>query len=750
MPHQTSVADWLTTVGMPEYAVRFAENDIDLSVLVHLTDQDLKELGVSLGHRRKLLAGIAELPGALRAGSPSAPSGPMRHDDAERRQISIMFCDLVGSTTLSTRLDLEDLRAVIGTYHRCCAELIGRHGGFIAKYMGDGVLAYFGYPKASEHDAERAVRAGLSLIEAVPNLQTAAGVPLSVRIGIATGLVVVGDLIGTGAALEQAVVGETPNLAARLQALAEPGSLVIASATRDLIGGLFEYRDLGAVALKGFDQSVQAWHVVAGEATDSRFEALRAAGTPLIGREDETELLARRWEQAKAGEGRVVLLSGDPGVGKSRITQALLERLAHEPNARLRYFCSPHHQDSALYPIITQLKRAAGIRRNDTDEQRLAKLEAVLTRATLDLSEAVPLFAELLSVPIGDRYPPLELTPQLRKEKTLHAQLALTAGLAAQQPVLMVFEDVHWSDPTTRDLLDILVDRISGLRVLLIATLRPEPAPTWVNRRHVDLLSLGRLPPEQCAKMIGHLTGGKALPKEIADQILDRTDGVPLFVEELTKTVLESGLVREAGKAYLATGLVSPTAIPTTLHASLLARLDRLAPTRDLAQVGAALGRNFSYDLISAVAQLAKWQLDDLLMQLERAELIFRRGTPPEAEYTFKHALVQDAAYSTMLREKRQQLHERIAAVLELDFPEIRRTQPETLARHCAEAGLTEKAVELYISASQCATAASNNIEAAAHLKRALALVKTLPPLAQRTIELRNRIMLGGWWWWSA
>jgi class 3 adenylate cyclase len=750
MPHPTSVVEWLTTVGLPEYTVRFAENDIDLSVLVHLTDQDLKELGVSLGHRRKLLAGIAELPGAVRAGSHSAPSGQMRHDDAERRQISIMFCDLVGSTTLSTRLDLEDLRAVIGTYHRCCAELIGRNGGFVAKYMGDGVLAYFGYPQASEHDAERAVRAGLSLIEAVPNLQIAAGVPLSVRIGIATGLVVVGDLIGTGAALEQAVVGETPNLAARLQALAEPGTLVIASTTRDLIGGLFEYRDLGAVPLKGFDQNVQAWQVVAGEAADSRFEALRAAGTPLIGREDEIELLARRWEQAKAGEGRAVLLSGDPGVGKSRITQALLERLAHEPNARLRYFCSPHHQDSALYPIITQLKRAAGIRRNDTDEQRLAKLEAVLARATDDLGESVPLFAELLSIPIGDRYPPLELTPQSRKEKTLHAQLALTAGLAAQQPVLMVFEDVHWGDPTTRALLEILVDRIPGLRVLLIATFRPDFAPPWGNRPHVDLLSLGRLPPEQCARMIGHLTGGKALPKEIADQILDRTDGVPLFVEELTKMVLESGLVREAGKAYLATGLVGSTAIPTTLHASLLARLDRLAPTRDLAQVGATLGRNFSYDLISAVAQLPKRQLDESLMQLERAELIFRRGTPLEAEYTFKHALVQDAAYSTMLREKRQQLHERIAAVLELDFPEIRRTQPETLARHCAEAGLTEKAVELYISASQCATAASNNMEAAAHLKRALALVKTLPPLAQRTIELRNRIMLGGWWWWSA
>jgi class 3 adenylate cyclase len=736
---------------MPEYAARFAENDIDLSVLPHLTDQDLKDLGVSLGHRRKMLAGIAELAGvAVRAVSHSAPSELMRHDDAERRQLSIMFCDLVGSTMLSTRLDLEDLRAVIGTYHSCCAELIGRNGGFVAKYMGDGILAYFGYPQASEHDAERAVRTGLSLTEAVPNLQTTASAPLSVRVGIATGLVVVGDLIGTGAAQEQAVVGETPNLAARLQALAEPGTVVIASSTRDLIGGLFEYRDLGAVPLKGFDQNVQAWQVLEAEAAESRFEALRVAGTPLIGREDEIELLMRRWGQVKTGEGRVVLLSGDPGVGKSRVVQALLERLAHEPNARLRYFCSPHHQDSALHPIITQLKRAAGIRRNDTDEQRLTKLEAVLARAVDDLGESVPLFAELLNIPIGDRYPPLELTPQSRKEKTLHAQLALAAGLAAQQPVLMVFEDVHWSDPTTRALLEILVDRTPGLRVLLIATFRPEFASPWGDRQHVDLLDLGRLPPGQCARMIGHLTHGKALPREIADQILDRTDGVPLFVEELTKTILESGLVREAGNAYLATGLVNPTAIPTTLHASLLARLDRLAPMRDLAQLGAALGRHFSYDLISAVAQLPKRQVDESLAQLERAELIFRRGMPPDAEYTFKHALVQDAAYSTMLREKRQQLHARIAVVLEREFPEIRRTQPETLARHCAEAGLREKAVELYISASQCATAASNNMEAAAHLKRALALVKTLPPLAQRTIELRNRIMLGGWWWWSA
>jgi class 3 adenylate cyclase len=564
----SSVAEWLATLGLSEYADRFAENDVDISVLHLLTDQDLRELGVSLGHRRKMLAAIAELEGAARVASqPAASPESKRQDGAERRQLSVMFCDLVGSTNLSTRLDPEDLRAVIGAYHRCCTELIEQKGGFVAKYMGDGVLAYFGYPHAHEHDAERAVQAGLALVEAAPKLDTAAGVPLQVRIGIATGLVVVGDLIGKGAAQEQAVVGETPNLAARLQALAEPGAVVISSTTRRLIGGLFEYRDLGTVALKGFGENVPAWQVLGAGAAESRFEALRAAGTPLVGRVEEIELLMRRWEQAKAGDGCVVLLSGEPGVGKSRIAETIVERLAGEPHTRLRYFCSPHHQDSPLYPSIAQLKRAAGFRRDDTDEQRLAKLEAVLARATDDLGEAVPLLAHLLGIPTGDRYPPLNLTPQKRKEKTIDAQLAQVKGLAVRQPVLMLFEDVHWSDPTTRESLEMLIDRIPGLRVLLIITFQPEFTSPWVGRSHVTLLSLSRLPPRQCAEMIAHLTGGKPLPKEIADQIVDRTDGVPLFVEELTKTIVESRLVTEAGSGYQATGLVAPMAIPTTFAA---------------------------------------------------------------------------------------------------------------------------------------------------------------------------------------
>jgi class 3 adenylate cyclase len=577
----SEIRKWLATIGLGQYADAFETNDIDMDLLKQIDDQMLKDIGVaSAGHRLRIRNAIAKLTPRPTAGIDSGSSTPITAASAERRQLTVMFCDLVGSTALSTKLDPEDLRGIITAYHRCCTELVQRNGGFVAKYMGDGVLAYFGYPQAHEHDAERAVRAGLNLVEAVPKLATHAGSPLQVRIGIATGLVVVGDLIGAGAAQEQAVVGETPNLAARLQALAEPGAIVIALSTRRLTGGLFEYRDLGVVALKGFAEDVPAWQVLGAGAAESRFEALRTTTTPLIGRDEELDLLMRRWEQAKRGDGCVVLISGEPGIGKSRIAQTVAERISAEPHTRLRYFCSPHHQDSALYPSITQLERAAGLRRDDTDEQRLDKLEAVLAQGTNDLNEAVPLLAELLSIPTGDRYPPLNLTPQKRKEKTLHAQVRQVEGLAAQQPVLMVWEDVHWSDPTTRESLDLLIDRVPTLRVLVIITFRPEFAPPWIGRPHVTMLNLNRLPPRRRDEMIMQVTGGKALPKEIADQIVDRTDGVPLFIEELTKTVVESGLLVDAGERFTVTGPVAPLAIPTSLHASLLARLDRLAPTR--------------------------------------------------------------------------------------------------------------------------------------------------------------------------
>jgi class 3 adenylate cyclase/tetratricopeptide (TPR) repeat protein len=721
------IADWLKKLGMSEYTDRFAEERIEIDVLPELTDQDLERLGIPLGHRRRMLRAIRELGNSPPASFQTAATEPTRRDHAERRQLTVMFCDLVGSTALSARLDPEDLRSIIGAYHRCCTELVERHGGFVAKYMGDGVLAYFGYPQAHEHDAERAVRAGLNLVETVPKLAANAGSPLQVRVGIATGLLVVGDLIGAGAAQEQAVVGETPNLATRLQALAEPGTVVIASSTQRLTAGLFEYRDLGTVTLKGFAKNVPAWQVLGAGATESRFEALHATTTALVGREEEIDLLLRRWEHAKRGEGCVVLISGEPGIGKSRITETVLERLSAEPHTRLRYFCSPHHQDSALYPSITQLERAARFRREDTDEQRLAKLEAVLAEGTNDLSGAVPLLAELLSIPTGDRYPPLILTPQKRKEKTLHAQLEQVEGLASCQPVLMVFEDIHWSDPTTRESLDLLIDRVPILRVLVIITFRPEFAPPWVGRPQVTLLSLSRLPPRQRAAMIVQVTGGKPLPKEIADQIIDRTDGVPLFIEELTKAVVESGILTETEDRYSVTGPVAPLAIPTSLQASLLARLDRLAPTREVAQIAAALGRQFSHELISAVATMPGKQLDDALAQLVHAELIFRRGAPPDAEYTFKHALVQDAAYATLLRSRRQQLHARIAATYEDQFPEIVVAQPALLAQHCAEAGLTEKAIAYWLKAGQRALARSAMTEAVAQLRKGLDVLAGLP-----------------------
>jgi class 3 adenylate cyclase len=722
------VAAWLHGLGLQQYEQAFRENAIDDAVLLELTADDLKDLGVSLvGHRRKLLAAIA----ALRSESGPEPRAEARGvadtSIAERRHLTVMFCDLVGSTALSTRYDPEDLRAIIGTYHRCCTEVVERNGGFVAKYMGDGVLAYFGYPQAHEHDAERAVRAGLAVVETVPKLDTGAGVPLQVRIGIATGLVVVGDLIGTGAAQEQAVVGETPNLAARLQALAEPGTVVIAASTRRLTSGLFEYRDLGTVSAKGFGDPVQVWQVTGASAVESRFEALRTATTPLVGRGEEIELLLRRCELAKAGDGQVVLISGEPGIGKSRIAETILERLSNEPYTRLRYFCSPHHQDSALYPTIMQLERAAGFRREDTAEQRLDKLEALLRRATNDLAEALPLLAALLSIPVADRYPSLDLSPQKQKEKTLKALLAQAEGLAAPQPVLMVYEDVHWSDPTTRELLDLLIDRVPSLSVLLIVIFRPEFAPPWIGRPQVTLLSLNRLPPRRRAEMIMQVTGGRALPKEIADQIVDRTDGVPLFIEELTKAVVESGILTEIGDSYALAGPVAPLAIPTSLQASLLPRIDRLAPTREVAQIAATLGRQFSHELISAVATMPKHQLDDALSKLVRAELIFRRGTPPDAEYTFKHALVQDAAYGTLLRSRRQQLHARVATTLESQFPEIAAAQPTLLAQHCDKADLIEKAIDYRLKAGQKAIEHSAMTEAEAQLRKGLDLLARMP-----------------------
>jgi len=725
------VAQWLRSLGLEQYAPAFRDNDIDGEVLPKLTADDLTGLGVaSIGHRRKLLAAIAalrEAPAPATTESSPSPAHPnvaptsSEASSAERRQLTIMFADVVGSTELATRLDPEDLREVIGAYHRCVGEVLTRFGGFVAKYMGDGVLAYFGYPQAHEDDAERAVRAGLAIVDAVGRLELRQR--LEVRLGIATGLVVVGDLIGSGAAQEQAVVGETPNLAARLQTLAEPNGIVIAETTHRQIGSLFELNDLGPQNLKGFAGAMQAWQVLGEGAVASRFEALRSSTTPLIGRDEEIALLLRRWEQAKAGEGRVVLLSAEPGIGKSRLVEALAERVASEPHQHLRYFCSPHHQDSALYPIVGQLERAARFVREDDAATKRRKLAGLLQ---LDESGGgdFPLFAELLSLPAATTRPTVEVTPQRKKELTFDAMLRRLDALAREQPVLMTFEDLHWMDPTSRELLDHTIARVERLPVLLIATYRPEFQPPWIGQAHVTMLALSRLGRREGAALVRQLAGNATtLSPDLLDEIIERTDGVPLFLEEVTKALLEAG----PGSRDAAAGIPSArAAVPATLQASLMARLDRLGPAaRDIAQTGAAIGREFPYDLLAVVAARGESELRDALDRLVSAGLVFQRGTPPAADYQFKHALVQDTAYGTLLRGPRQALHGRIAAALEQRLPDRVDREPELLAYHLAEAGQGERAALFWRRAGETAVRRAANREGIEHFRRALALVET-------------------------
>lgn len=714
-----------------------------------------KELGIepdatTKGLRREILREWNQWQGTRSSGDAAASllgdieiEPPTMPRALERRQVTVLVCDLAGASSLAARLDPEELQALIAGYQRCCTLIVSRSGGVVGKFSGTEMLAYFGHPQANEHDVERAVRAGLSLVEAVSRLDFGSAGPLELRVGVATGPVVVGGFLGNGAD-RQGIIGEAAQLASSLERVAAPNTVVAAASTRQLVGNLFDCDDLGRMALNGFSEPVPAWRVLGASGVDSRFEALRVPTTPLIGRDEELELLMRRWRQAGKGDGRVVLLSGEPGIGKSRLTIELQQRLHAESHARVRIFCSPHSQNNALHPIITQLQRAAEFRREDTDEQRLDKLVAMLARATNDLGDAAPLIANLLSVPTGNRYPSLDLTPQKRREKMLRALLAQLEGLAAQEPMLVLFEDVHWMDPTSLELLDLTVDRVPALPVLLIITFRPEFVPPWIGRPEVTFLTLNRLSPVQRAEMIAGVTRGKALPAEIADQIIDHSDGVPLFIEELTKTVVESGVIAEAGDRSPLTGLAKPLSIPTTLQASLLARLDRLPGTREVVQIGATLGRSFSHELISAIAQIPQQQIDEALAQLVSAELMFQRGAAPDAEYTFKHALVQDAAHGTLLRSQRQQLHHRISEVLERQFVEIVETRPDLLARHCAEAGLVDKAVRYRLKAGQQAIARGAMTEAVMQLQKGLELLSFLSDEPDRERqELPLQIALG-------
>jgi class 3 adenylate cyclase/predicted ATPase len=652
-----------------------------------------------------------------------------------------MFCDLVGSTLLSSRLDPEDLREVIAAYHRAVTEIVAGFDGFVAKYMGDGVLVYFGYPRAHEDDAERAVRAGLGSIEAVGRLDVKSA-KLQARVGIATGLVVVGDLIGEGSAQEQSVVGETPNLAARLQALATPASVVIAASTRQQIGELFDLEDIGPQRLAGFAERQRIWRVLGESGEVSRFEALRSGTSPLVGRGEEVELLLRRWGQAKTGEGRVVLVSGEPGIGKSRLTAALSQHVGAEPHTRLRYFCSPHHQGSAFHPFVVQLERAAGFARNDTVEARLDKLRALLVAGTRD-DDDIALLSELLSLPSSAAN--LNLSPQRKREKLLEALLSQLEAAARRRPVLMVFEDAHWIDPTSRELMDLTVDRVRRLAVLLVITFRPEFQPAWGGLSHVTSLALNRLGERDGEALVQQLAGNVALTPAIVAEIVERTDGVPLFVEELTKAVLESAGQGERVAAVLATTSLAALSVPATLHTSLIARLDRLGPApKEVAQIGAVLGREFAYELIGPVAQRDERELQAALGQLSDAGLLFCRGTAPHASYLFKHALVQDAAYSTLLRGRRQELHARVAAALEEHFADLVERQPELLAHHLASAGNTGRAVDQWLKAGRHAAAQLAYLEAIAHFERGLGLLHSLPESAIRNgREIELQLALG-------
>jgi class 3 adenylate cyclase/tetratricopeptide (TPR) repeat protein len=739
------IAEWLSSIGLGEYAERFVENAIDLTVLPDLTEQDLKELDVKLGHRRKLLRAIAELDRSAHSPAEAterlAPRAP--REGAERRQLTVMFCDLVGSTDLTARLDPEDMWRVIASYHACITEVIERHGGKIARYMGDGVLTYFGYPRAREDDAIQAVRAALVLVDAIAKLHTEVEVSLQARIGLATGTVVVTELFIDEKPAEQAAVGETPNLAARLQTAAEPGTVLICSGTHRLTGGHFTYREVGPLVLKGWTQPVAAWQVTGTTGVQSRFEAMHGSKLPpLFGREEEIELLLRRWRHATEGHGRVVLLTGEAGIGKSHITLALGEHLDNEPHGTVRYFCSQHHTNSALFPFIGQLERAAGFLHSDSSADKLSKLGTLVSQSGAD-AEHVASLANLFALPASDA-DLQELSPQKRREKIFTALLDRLDRLAARQPLYVIFEDAHWIDPTSLELLAAMVERVPQRQILLFITARPEFTPPWPSHPHVSTIPLTRFGRREGEALVTRVAGGKRLPKEVMDEILTRTDGVPMFIEELTKTMLESELVRQRGEDYVLDQPLPALAIPTTLQASLMARLDRLSPVREVAQIGAVAGREFHYELLSAVVGLPPHRLQEALGQLEHSELIFRRGEIPHAVYTFKHSLVRDAAYAGLLKSRRGHLHGAIANAMEQQFPDLVQLQPETLAYHLTEAGLVEKAIGYWLQAGKNAALRSANLEAIAHLERGIEVAGRLPAGERKDkVELDFQLALG-------
>ncbi|HUZ72306.1 MAG TPA: AAA family ATPase [Stellaceae bacterium] len=712
---------WLDALGLGQYAAALIANDVDLAVLPELSDQDLAQLGLSLGHRRKLMAAAAALRGAApEPAAEPAPEPALTAPQAERRQVTVMFCDLAGSTALSARLDPEDWGGLLRQYQDACAGIIARFDGFLAKFMGDGVLAYFGYPQAHEDSAERAVRAGLAVAAAVAAIGDGT---LTVRVGIATGLVVVGEIIGTGTAQEQTIVGDTPNLAARLQALAEPGSVLIAGITRRLLGELFEYRFLGERALKGIAAPMGVWRVLRESEAHSRFAAVRAAGR-LVGREQEIALLADRWQRARRGEGQVVLLNGEAGIGKSRLAEALRERIRDDRHVRVSMQCSAYHRNTALYPLLRHLAETADFTAADSVEEKREKLRAMLATGNSASELTFRLLAHLMGLGQAEASES-EATPAQHKALLMAALSDQLLALATRAPVLLLLEDAQWIDPTTTELIDQLVDRIEEAPVLAVVTHRPEFVPPWTGRPFVTALAFNRLSGADCAAVVRNLAAETALTSDVVDEILRRSDGVPLYVEELTRAVLEAGR--------------GAPAVPPTLQDSLMARLDRLGRVKDIAQIAAVIGREFSRAVLAAVADIGEAELDRALAQLVAAGLVFPRGNRAEGRYNFKHALLQEAAYESLLRSRRQALHDRIGAVLARLFDETGDGEPEIIAYHLSRAGLAEPASGYWERAGDVAVAQSSYAEAIASYTAALEEAQRLP---EGTLRLRRLLAL--------
>jgi class 3 adenylate cyclase len=677
--------------------------------------------------------------------SPVAPPTP----DAERRQLTVMFCDLVDSTTLSGQLDPEEYRDVVRAYQRVCTDVIQRYDGHIAQLLGDGLLVYFGYPQAHEDDTQRAVRAGLGMLVAVGNLnqglQHAKGIQLAIRIGIHTGLVVVGEMGGAGRQ-EQLALGETPNIAARIQGLAAPNTVATSETTYRLVQGYFQCQDLGAHALRGVTEAMRIYHVLGESGATSRLEVAQPRGlTPLVGRESEITLLVERWEQVKSGQGQVILLTGEGGIGKSRLVQVLKDHVANEPHVRWECRSVPYYQNTALYPLTDLFQRILQWQPDETPDAKLAKLEHALSQYRLPLEETVPLFAPLLALPVPEnRYRPLTLSPQRQRQKTLETLVAILLELAERQPVLFIIEDLHWTDPTTLELLNLVIDQTPTASLLTVLTCRPHFQPAWHHRSYLTEITVNRLSQTQVEQIVTRMTEGKTLPQEVLVQIVEKTDGVPLFVEEMTKAILESGQLKALDGHYELTKPFSTFTIPATLQDSLMARLDRLVTGKVIAQLGAAIGRQFAYDLLYTVSQLDEATLQRELKRLVEAELVYQRGLPLQSTYVFKHALIQDAAYASLLKSTRQQYHQRIAQVLETQFPETTETQPELLAHHYTEAGFIEQAVGYWQKAGQSASERSAHVEAITHLRQGLALLQPLPETPQRLQrEVHMYIALG-------